>query len=339
MVRFAQSHGLFALVRALLEGAPLDIPAICAILERGERTARRTLASLRAVGLPIEEEVADAQTGRKRYQLPRQWGSGTLSLDGLDALALSFLLARGRPQRGEPFSADVARLEDKLRAALGPRWSSRYDELADVLLARPLSGPRREGPDDLVEELMEAARLRRVCEVLYVRADGAERRYPLHPLALFSRRDRLYLAAYVPHNGRVQSYAVSRFREVVRTARRFAPPADFDPQAFVEAPFGVLHDGVRRVRVRVDPVLARHATERRWHASQATLALPDGSVELTWEAEGSSEIVAWVLYRGEHAELLEPPELRAEVARRLRAAARRYGPAGADDPGDEEADR
>jgi predicted DNA-binding transcriptional regulator YafY len=46
---------------------------------------------------------------------------------------------------------------------------------------------------------------------------------------------------------------------------------------------------------------------------------PDGSVEVDLEVSNDTALISWVLSLGQHAEILEPPELRAEIVSWLEA--------------------
>ena len=85
-------------------------------------------------------------------------------------------------------------------------------------------------------------------------------------------------------------------------------------------------DGAEAVPIRIHFTAqwASYVSEREWHASQATEALPDGGLELTMEVGGSQELANWVLSFGGGATVLEPASLRTEVRASLKAALANY---------------
>ena len=80
----------------------------------------------------------------------------------------------------------------------------------------------------------------------------------------------------------------------------------------------------RRVRLRFAKERALQVAERSWHPSQKVEPQPDGSLELVLEVGSTTELRDWILSFGAAVEVLEPEELRAEVAAELARALARY---------------
>ena len=78
------------------------------------------------------------------------------------------------------------------------------------------------------------------------------------------------------------------------------------------------------VVLRFVPEVAARVREATWHPSQALREEPDGS--LTWSATvaGTIEIRLWILQWGSDVEVLEPADLREDVAATLERALTRY---------------
>ena len=76
--------------------------------------------------------------------------------------------------------------------------------------------------------------------------------------------------------------------------------------------------------MRFAPAVASRVLEATWHPSQRVEREPDGS--LVWRATvaGTIEIRLWILQWGADVEVLEPPELRADVAGTLERAIAAY---------------
>lgn len=78
------------------------------------------------------------------------------------------------------------------------------------------------------------------------------------------------------------------------------------------------------VKLRFDHEVSRIAKETRWHPSQENRLLPDGSVEVSFRLTPSVPFINWILSWGAHCEVLEPVNLREEVATTLKQAASLY---------------
>lgn len=108
------------------------------------------------------------------------------------------------------------------------------------------------------------------------------------------------------------------------TDERFSPPDDFDLNTYLKDSFGVIRTDPERVVIRFDASLERFLKENIWHPSQEFSKDKDGSVLLTMEVGGLTEVMSWVLGFGRQAEVLEPEHLREAVAEETRAVAGRY---------------
>ena len=74
------------------------------------------------------------------------------------------------------------------------------------------------------------------------------------------------------------------------------------------------------VVIKFAPRIAPLIREVRWHSTQQTFTMPDGSLRFEVTVAGLREIGWWVLTWGDEAEVLEPKELRervAEIAERM----------------------
>jgi proteasome accessory factor B len=80
------------------------------------------------------------------------------------------------------------------------------------------------------------------------------------------------------------------------------------------------------IRLRFSKTVAHAISGRRWHPTQKIKRLPGGAIELQFIAGGKMEILSWILSYGEHVELLEPAELRLELAGKACRLAQLYEP-------------
>ena len=95
----------------------------------------------------------------------------------------------------------------------------------------------------------------------------------------------------------------------------FVRDPDFDADAYFRRGLGLQHgEEPQTVRVRFSAYQARWIRERRYHPSQEIEELPDGGLLLTLCVAGMAEVRRWLLGYGAEAEVLEPAELREEIA-------------------------
>jgi predicted DNA-binding transcriptional regulator YafY len=116
-----------------------------------------------------------------------------------------------------------------------------------------------------------------------------------------------------------------RMQSVTPPHKTFEPSKHFDAQNYVQNSLGRFA-GEREYEVRnaLDEHAAFYAREKPWHVSQQLTGRPGGRVELALRVNSLVDARHAVLQWGEHAEVLAPAELRAEVRAALKAALAQY---------------
>ncbi len=158
-------------------------------------------------------------------------------------------------------------------------------------------------------------------------AGGRRERVVLHPYAMVLYQGAAYAVGFVPNAGKMRTFLLDRMSDTsVSDVARFTLPNDFDVDDFVHGTFGVASPEPRtRVLVEFDPSVAERVRAHRVHPTQRIATAPDGRVRLSMMVPLFDSVAAWVLGFGDAARVLEPPELRAAVIAKMRAALVRYG--------------
>jgi predicted DNA-binding transcriptional regulator YafY len=147
----------------------------------------------------------------------------------------------------------------------------------------------------------------------------------IDPYHLTTHGGGCYLAAFCHLREEVRLFALSRIRSARETGETFDRPYTFSLGEFLDGSFGVIRGGEKvLVRLRFGPVAARYVREKKWHKSQKLVELPHGGLELQMWVSQSVEVKRWILSYGPGCEVLEPAELRSEVADELREALGKY---------------
>ncbi len=68
-----------------------------------------------------------------------------------------------------------------------------------------------------------------------------------------------------------------------------------------------------QVKIRFDAFGARLVSERQWHKSQKVRTVGEG-VELTMRVGIAPDLESWILGWGDHAEVIEPLDLRQRIS-------------------------
>ena len=134
-----------------------------------------------------------------------------------------------------------------------------------------------------------------------------------------------YVIAHCCRAGAIRVFKVERIEGAEITDERYAMPADFDADEYLKGAWGIVVEGEQQtVRLRFSPAIARLMEETIWHPSQVVERQADGSIMMTLTVFHTPELVTWILGWGERVEVLEPADLRREVARTAKAMVRVY---------------
>jgi proteasome accessory factor B len=259
----------------------------------------RDKALLREIGVPIETEVLGGdQAGETAYRIDRdRYELRGLQLDDDERHALQMAVATIRSDTGQdgvwklggsvlPTSTVVANV-------------SQHEALPALRVA---SGERR---------------------TVGFRYRGVER--TLDPYGLLLREGFWYVIGHDHGHGEVRTYRVDRIEDEVRVSPelRFERPADFDVRAAFPADaklLGEADDGAREADVAVEPPLAA-VVRAELGVDAERERRDDGTIVFRVPCANREAFRSWVLGLGLHAEVLAPPEVRADLVDWLRATA------------------
>jgi predicted DNA-binding transcriptional regulator YafY len=303
------------------DGRTPNASTLARTLEVTPRTIQRDLDYLRdQLGAPIEYD-------RKRhgyfatdpsYQLP------VLTVTEGELLAL-FLAERALQQyRDTPFATELRRLFEKLTVLLPDRVSLHLDHLVAACEVR--QSPADLGDPDRFRRLLRAVQRGRQLELLYWSASRDETvRRIVDPYHLASVEGDWYLVAHCHLREDVRMFVPARIRELKETGKTFERPADFRIADYLDVGFRRMRGAgpVQTVRLRFTPAAARYIRERTWHPSQELHEEADGGCIVTMRVNCLFELKRWALSFGAECEVLEPDELRAEIATEIARMQRR----------------
>ena len=160
---------------------------------------------------------------------------------------------------------------------------------------------------------------REAIRATYQTFDGRVSEYELHPYHLLAYHGNWYTLALNTTKARVETFALSRFRQIAATGQTFTRPAEFCLETYARQAFGIA-GGEEPIKVRLlfEPKLAVYITERQWHPTQEFRTRLDGRVEMRMETTGRKELVRWVLSWMPDVKVLAPKRLRDRIAEKLR---------------------
>jgi proteasome accessory factor C len=237
--------------------------------------------------------------------------SRPLKLTRSEALAIHLRGTELLATPGVPDAPALAAALEKLRSSLGPETIG--EARGRIEIAAGGSAPEH------LETLRRAAADHERLAIEYFALSTGERtRRTIEPEEVFADLGHWYVAAWDVDADAERLFRADRVRSVEPTGERFAPRGLRGAGRDLYSPT----EEDAAVRLRLAPA-ARWIAE--YYATSAVVELEDGGVEVTLPARQLGWVARLLLRVGEDAEVLDPPELRAEVARLAEATLARYG--------------
>jgi len=272
-----------------------------------KRMFERDKDELREMGIPLERAPLDVWETEEGYRIPKdRYYLPELSLAPEELAAL--WLAAGLVRMKDPETTRSALLKLAPDAPVdetpkGP-WLT-----ADLSLAVP-------GLPKVFEAIAERKKL-----AFTYRSRGGEKDRKVDPYGLVHRKGMWYLVGLDADSNEVRSFRLDRMAGEARLidpskpGPEFTVPENFRPEAALDLPPFVQGPRLVQATVRFDATTA-------WWVERASSWLQlepqdDGGAVGTVEVTDTAGFVSWLLSFGEGAELMAPPELRAETANRL----------------------
>jgi predicted DNA-binding transcriptional regulator YafY len=226
--------------------------------------------------------------------------------------------------RGTAFEKPLRAAFEKMTTAMQEEGSFSLQELGQAVSFRPLGAAVQEMK--IFEEVSRALLDSRLIEFDYHKLQAAKpERRRVEPYHLGCIGNQWYLIAKDLVRGKLRTFALARLTRPKQLAKKFERPADFSVAKMMSDSFAAFETPKpSRVKIRLDEIGARLASERVWHKTQKIKPLASGGAELTLEVGVAPDLENWIFSWGRHAQVLEPRDLRERVAATARAMALQY---------------
>lgn len=284
------------------------------------RTAYRDLAAI------------DGEMGIGVWNNAGRWGADPDALlpefrfslhEAMAVLVSARLLVRHADQ----YDPDLGAAFEKLAGALPPVLAEHVARTISVMAERPTDPALTQ----LVQDLTKAWSGRRIVEFTYdistYDPSRGTRRARVRPYLIEPslRTHALYLIGYDEARTDIRTFKIARIRDLSVTPETFEAPVGEPIEERLAVAWDIIADRPPvDVVLRFEKEVAGRVAETRWHPSQVVETAADGSIVWRARVSGSVEIRLWILEWGADVEVLEPAELRADVAATLARAAARY---------------
>ena len=289
-----QIHRMLEIVTLLLGGKALTAGALAERFEVSTRTIYRDVEALSAAGIPVY--MTKGRGGGIALTPGYVLGKALLT-EGERADVLASLKALGSVAPGESDGA-----LKKLGALFGAA-------AADWIEVDFSSWSDRPGVAEAFSFIKSAILGRRVVRFEYSSGRGETAPRTVEPLKLVFKGQAWYLYGFCRDRQDFRLFKLSRMRSLVKTEQVFSREC---PAALVSNPLP------RGEAVEVAIRLPASQAFRVYDEFERHEHLPDGSFLVRANLTRDEGLFQYILSFGEHAEVLEPQEVRAEITERLK---------------------
>ncbi len=294
----------------------LSASEIAATTGIDRRTAYRDIELLSESGVPIWQEAG-------RFGIVREDYLSTVRLTLQEALSLYIagrLLARFADERDPHIVSALT----KLAGAMPEPLASSLARTAESIARQPVNDRYVQ-----VREAITLAWSQRRKVRLWYRSPRSGEVYPRDFAPYFIEAAGAGYSAYVigfdDQAGALRTFKLDRLERAQMLDETYEIPPDFDPQVYLASAWGIMSgEHLATIVLEFSPRVASLVKERRWHASQEIDELQGGGLLLTVKVGEPREMLPWIRSWGGEVEVLEPPELRAEVGADAWRAAAHY---------------
>ncbi|MEU4394412.1 WYL domain-containing protein [Kribbella sp. NPDC023855] len=286
-------------------------------LEVSLRTIYRDVEALAAAGVPVYADQGRAGG----YRLVDGYRTKLTGLNEGEAAAL-FLVGMPGPAAALGLTEQTSAAELKLLAALAPDQRDRAGRLKNRFHLDMPAWYRDAEDSPYLSSVASAVMEDRRIKVLYRRWEAPrEVERTLEPYGLVLKNGSWYVVAAT--RGGVRTYRVSNILQLAPTDEAFTRPADFDLAGFWQAHLDrferqrFVGEALVRISAGLVARLSDLSAAPLLKAIADTGAEPavDGSITVALPIESPGHAAQQLIRYGKALEVLEPPELRAELKR------------------------
>jgi predicted DNA-binding transcriptional regulator YafY len=302
----------------------LSLTEIASRVGVSHRTAERMLAVMKATFPAIQSVPGNGRS--LRWCLPDGHLSSILAPSPVELAELDAAAKRLRGEDAPPErAAALEGLAGRVRAAMRPTTRTRAAPDVEAMMeaegtaARP--GPRPVLADGLLAAIRKAILSCHELDVTYARRGAEPVLRRLLPLGVLYGSLPYLVGSVVGTPGDPTLFRLDRVRAFGIRTETFVRDPTFDLMTWAGRSFGVFQDEPDEVVLRFSAEVADDARAWRFHGTQTMEDLSDGRILVRFTACGRREMIHHLANWGEHVEVLEPDDLRRELAAWARGVA------------------
>ncbi len=307
----------------LLQGRGRTLQQLRAELGVTKRTVQRDIQVLEQTGFPVTSEQRNRSIyWRLAYDPVLE---GPLELTQQERMALYFSRGLLKPLAGTPFFEALESALAKIGAGISAPGHTLLHSFDSQIGIGAFGSKDFSRSREVIAALTRAIQHHFTVQITHATPQHRNAvEYRLDPYRLHYYQGGLYLIALDHAKDDLRTFAAERICTVVVTRSRFTPPPVETLDELQSTAFQLIHGEPQLVRMRFSPEQAPYIAERTWHESQTLEPQPDGSVILSLRVASLWEVKRWLIGWGAESEVLDPDDLRLDIAATAQQMAAMY---------------
>lgn len=154
---------------------------------------------------------------------------------------------------------------------------------------------------------------KRKVEIEYFSLSSGLSSRTVHPYAIVSYKNSLYMIAFCEKRKEVRDFKISRIREYRVLDSKFQMDKNFSLKKYMEDSIGIYRGSKLNIRLHIYNPMSYIISEKTWVENQKIIWNDDESIIFEAAMSGKTEIISWILGMGSNVEILEPEELKTAI--------------------------
>lgn len=165
---------------------------------------------------------------------------------------------------------------------------------------------------------------RRKVEIEYFSLSSGLSGRTIHPYAIVSYKNSLYIIAFCERRNEIRDFKISRIKKYKVLDSKFEINKNFSLKRYMKDSFGIYRDDKLNIKLCIYKPMSYIVSEKIWVENQKITWNDDESIIFESVMSGKTEIVSWILGMGSSVRVLEPEELKTTIKEEINKMKKYY---------------